>query len=149
MLHQGVAYDYNGIEDLKYMMIAKTHARDENDKHTKEMDKLLEENDRNENIVGLVEDNEDWLAAADDEDERDEILMKYYDILAEVRDKWREEQKAKDKEKYEHMPRERQRQTESNEEKKKTGQIQHKYRVETKNKLCSNENKQRRRQRQQ
>eukprot|EP00971_Amphidinium_carterae_P116592 2309422-Amphidinium_carterae.3 len=37
-LHQGVAYYYNDIEDLKYLMIAKTHASDENDKHVKEMD---------------------------------------------------------------------------------------------------------------
>eukprot|EP00971_Amphidinium_carterae_P112091 2220262-Amphidinium_carterae.1 len=63
MLHQGVAYYCSTIEDLKYLMIAKTHASDENDKHYKEMTKLLKENDENDRmfwdrvieLLGLVE----------------------------------------------------------------------------------------------
>eukprot|EP00971_Amphidinium_carterae_P234783 4659086-Amphidinium_carterae.1 len=86
MLHQGVAYYYNDIEGLKYLMIAKTHAKSEDNPNAKLMDKLLDENEKNEiifwdkatNILGLVEDNQEWLAAAaaaDDEDKRaDEVL---------------------------------------------------------------------------
>eukprot|EP00971_Amphidinium_carterae_P200741 3983471-Amphidinium_carterae.1 len=73
----------NGNRYLK-----KTHASEENDKHANEMDKPQEENDHNEGVIwdkvtsllGLVEDSEEWLATANDEHERDEILMKYYDI---------------------------------------------------------------------
>eukprot|EP00971_Amphidinium_carterae_P310261 6165567-Amphidinium_carterae.3 len=59
MLQQGVACYYNDTVDLKYMMIAKSQESDENNKN----DRLL----WNKVIVilGLVEDNEEWLAAAD------------------------------------------------------------------------------------